>query len=279
MTAIHSVAALLPLSGGLVTTPPFRVPHHTASDVALASGGAIPGRSPAGEISLGHNGVLLRDEAAEFVLHVLDVLRQPPKTTSCRWPAPPARWSSPPTSCSRPPRTPACGYIGEPTRPCRCSPQQVARYRSRLSGIPARPHRPRRPRSRGGVPGDHGGRLRRSVGPVRRRVAAARGIQRGRNRFGRRRAVERAPCRAAPSPAAAPWTTPGCGSSTRRAAGSISAPAAARLMKVAGPSPTSPARNASRPGTSPKPCSSGWGNDERRADGPIASACRYTGTT
>ena len=71
VTTIHSVAGLLPPGGGPVTTPPFRAPHHTASDVALAGGGAIPRPS---EISLAHNGVLLLDEAAEFARHVPDAL-------------------------------------------------------------------------------------------------------------------------------------------------------------------------------------------------------------
>ena len=74
VTAIHSVAGLLPPDAGLLTAPPFRAPHHTASDVALVGGGASP---RPGEISLAHNGVLLLDETAEFTRHVLDALRQP----------------------------------------------------------------------------------------------------------------------------------------------------------------------------------------------------------
>ena len=74
VTAIHSVAGLLPAGAGLLTAPPFRAPHHTASAVALVGGGAV--QRP-GEISLAHNGVLLLDETAEFARHVLDGLRQP----------------------------------------------------------------------------------------------------------------------------------------------------------------------------------------------------------
>ena len=179
VTTIHSVAGLLPPGGGLVTTPPFRAPHHTASDVALAGGGAIP---RPGEISLAHNGVLLLDEAAEFARHVLDALRQPLEegavqvARAARTVVFPARFLLAATTnpC-------ICGYFGEPTRPCRCSPQQVARYRSRLSGplldridlavrVPAVPFRA----ITEAAPGE-------ASAPVRQRVAAARETQRARN--------------------------------------------------------------------------------------------------
>ena len=180
VTTIHSVAGLLPPSGGLVTTPPFRAPHHTASDVALAGGGAIP---RPGEISLAHNGVLLLDEAAEFARHVLDALRQPLEegavqvSRAARTVVFPARFLLAATTnpC-------ICGYLGEPARPCRCSPQQIARYRSRLSGplldridlgvrVPALPFRE--------MTGTEAGE---ASAEVRRRVAAARETQRARNR-------------------------------------------------------------------------------------------------
>ena len=180
VTTIHSVAGLLPPGGGLVTTPPFRAPHHTASDVALAGGGAIP---RPGEISLAHNGVLLLDEAAEFARHVLDALRQPLEegavqvARAARTVVFPARFLLAATTnpC-------ICGYLGEPTRPCRCSPHQIARYRSRLSGplldridlgvrVPALPFR----EMTGTAAGE-------ASAEVRRRVAAARETQRARNR-------------------------------------------------------------------------------------------------
>ena len=180
VTTIHSVAGLLPPGGGLVTTPPFRAPHHTASDVALAGGGAIP---RPGEISLAHNGVLLLDEAAEFARHVLDALRQPLEegavqvSRAARTVVFPARFLLAATTnpC-------ICGYFGEPARPCRCSPQQIARYRSRLSGplldridlgvrVPALPFRE--------MTGTEAGE---ASAEVRRRVAAARETQRARNR-------------------------------------------------------------------------------------------------
>ena len=132
VTGIHSVAGLLTPGTGLLTAPPFRAPHHTASDVALVGGGAIP---RPGEISLAHNGVLLLDETAEFARHVLDGLRQPLEegtiriARAARTAIFPARFMLTATMNPCP-----CGYLGDPTRECRCTPQQVDRYRGRLSG-------------------------------------------------------------------------------------------------------------------------------------------------
>ena len=180
VTTIYSVAGLLPPGGGLVTTPPFRAPHHTASDVALVGGGAMP---RPGEISLAHHGVLLLDEAAEFARHVLDVLRQPLEdgavqvARAARTVVFPARFLLAATMnpC-------ICGYLGESTRPCRCSPHQIARYRSRLSGplldridlsvrVPAVPFKAMTETA----PAE-------ASAPVRRRVGAARETQLERNR-------------------------------------------------------------------------------------------------
>ena len=74
VTAIHSVAGLVPPGTGLVRSRPFRAPHHTVSDVALVGGGTLP---RPGEISLAHHGVLFLDEMPEFSRHALEVLRQP----------------------------------------------------------------------------------------------------------------------------------------------------------------------------------------------------------
>src|SRR6476659_7965246 len=74
VTTVHSVAGLLPPGAGLVTRRPFRAPHHTISDAALAAGGSQP---RPGEISLAHHGVLFLDELPEFSRRALEVLRQP----------------------------------------------------------------------------------------------------------------------------------------------------------------------------------------------------------
>jgi magnesium chelatase family protein len=131
-TAIHSVAGTLPSGVGLLRERPFRAPHHTISDVALVGGGAIP---RPGEISLAHQGVLFLDEMPEFSRHVLDVLRQPLEegritvARAARTVCFPARFLLVAAMNPCP-----CGYRGDPKRACRCTPQQVAKYRGRLSG-------------------------------------------------------------------------------------------------------------------------------------------------
>ena len=132
VTAIHSVAGVLPAGCGLLRARPFRAPHHTVSDIALVGGGPIP---RPGEISLAHHGVLFLDEMPEFCRHVLEVLRQPLEDGRVRI----ARAQR---TCEFPARfvlvgamNPCpCGYLGDERRPCRCTPQQIARYGSRLSG-------------------------------------------------------------------------------------------------------------------------------------------------
>jgi magnesium chelatase family protein len=132
VTSIHSVAGLLATGVGLVAHRPFRAPHHTISDVALVGGGSNP---RPGEISLAHNGVLFLDEMAEFNRHVLDVLRQPLEegcvriARAVRTVTFPARFMLIGAMNPCP-----CGYAGDAVRQCRCTPQQVARYESRLSG-------------------------------------------------------------------------------------------------------------------------------------------------
>ena len=131
-TAIHSVAGTLPAGVGLLRDRPFRAPHHTISDVALVGGGANP---RPGEISLAHHGVLFLDEMPEFSRHVLDVLRQPLEegritvARAARTVSFPARFLLVAAMNPCP-----CGYRGDPKRACRCTPQQVAKYRGRLSG-------------------------------------------------------------------------------------------------------------------------------------------------
>src|SRR4030095_5778605 len=131
-TAIHSVAGTLPAGQGLLSSRPFRAPHHTISTVALVGGGSIP---HPGEISLAHHGVLFLDEMPEFDRRVLEVLRQPLEeghvtiARAARTAVFPARFVlvGAMNPCT-------CGFAGDDRRACRCTPIQVANYQSRLCG-------------------------------------------------------------------------------------------------------------------------------------------------
>lgn len=131
-TSIHSVAGLLAPGSGLLVLRPFRAPHHTVSAVALAGGGPHP---RPGEVSLAHTGVLFLDEMYEFGRHVLEALRQPLEegvitvTRAARTATFPARFILVGAANPCP-----CGFAGDVARECRCSPLQVARYASQLSG-------------------------------------------------------------------------------------------------------------------------------------------------
>ncbi|MFQ5581345.1 MAG: YifB family Mg chelatase-like AAA ATPase [Mariprofundaceae bacterium] len=131
VTRIYSVtgdASRLPM----VSTPPFRAPHHSASDVAMIGGGSAP---KPGEISKASYGVLFLDELAEHQRRVLEVLRQPLEDGHvCIARAAdtlvfPSRFQLVAAMNPCP-----CGYLGHPTRACRCSPSQVRRYIGRVSG-------------------------------------------------------------------------------------------------------------------------------------------------
>src|SRR6266851_2472726 len=131
-TRIHSVAGVLEDSRGLVGTRPFRSPHHTISDAGLIGGGAVP---RPGEVSLGHHGVLFLDELPEFERNVLEVMRQPLEegwVTIARAAISvtfPARFMLAAAMNPCP-----CGFFGDPTRQCHCSPPQIQRYVSKISG-------------------------------------------------------------------------------------------------------------------------------------------------
>jgi magnesium chelatase family protein len=132
VTAVHSVGGLLPPGGGLVTRRPFRAPHHTISNAALVGGGSQP---RPGEVSLAHHGVLFLDEMLEFNRQVLEVLRQPLEegrvaiARAARTAVFPARFVLVGAMNPCP-----CGFAGDDRRECRCTPEQIARYRSKLSG-------------------------------------------------------------------------------------------------------------------------------------------------
>ncbi len=132
VTAIHSVAGLLPGGAPVLAGRPFRAPHHSISSAGLVGGGSSP---RPGEVSLAHHGVLFLDEMLEFPRHVLESLRQPLEdgrvviARASRSTAYPARFSLVGAMNPCP-----CGNAGEPTRMCTCSANDVARYSARLSG-------------------------------------------------------------------------------------------------------------------------------------------------
>ncbi len=178
---VAAIRSLLGHRDGISRQPPFRAPHHTASAVALVGGGSQP---RPGEITLAHHGVLFLDELPEFDRRVLEVLREPLESghvvisrasNQVRFPA---RFQLIAAMNPCP-----CGYLGDGTARCRCTPDQVARYRSRLSGplldridlhveVPALPaevlHR--------GTAGE-------SSASVKTRVLAARALQQQRQGF------------------------------------------------------------------------------------------------
>jgi magnesium chelatase family protein len=131
-TRIHSIAGLLDHSRGLVGTRPFRSPHHTISDAGLIGGGAIP---RPGEVSLGHNGVLFLDELPEFQRNVLEVMRQPLEDGGVTIARAALSVSFPSRFMLAAAMNPCpCGFFGDPTRECHCSPPQIQRYVSKISG-------------------------------------------------------------------------------------------------------------------------------------------------
>ncbi|NOT60025.1 MAG: YifB family Mg chelatase-like AAA ATPase [Acidobacteria bacterium] len=130
-TKVHSVAGYTD-ARGLLTTRPFRSPHHTISDAGLIGGGAIP---RPGEVSLAHNGVLFLDELPEFERNVLEVLRQPLEDQKVTISRAAMSLTFPASFMLVGALNPcACGFYGDPTRECRCTPMQIQRYISKISG-------------------------------------------------------------------------------------------------------------------------------------------------
>ncbi|MBF0490447.1 MAG: YifB family Mg chelatase-like AAA ATPase [Candidatus Omnitrophica bacterium] len=131
-TKIHSVMNLIKNPNGIVTTRPFRSPHHTSSDIALVGGGSNP---RPGEVTLAHNGILFLDELGEFSKHVLEVLRQPMEdlcvtvARANRSLIFPAGFTLVAAMNPCP-----CGWLMSSVKTCQCSPVAVQKYLAKISG-------------------------------------------------------------------------------------------------------------------------------------------------
>ncbi len=178
-TQVHSVAGALAPGAGLLRERPFRAPHHTVSDAGLIGGGM--GIPHPGEVSLAHNGVLFLDELPEFPRNVLELLRQPIEdgtvvlARATMTLAFPARFMLVAAMNPCP-----CGYYGDSTRECRCTPMIIQRYLGKISGplldridlhieVPAVPYKEIRAQEQGA-----------SSAEIRGRIEAARAVQQGR---------------------------------------------------------------------------------------------------
>ncbi len=131
-TQIHSVAGKLSKDSSLISQRPFRSPHHTISPIALVGGGNNP---QPGEISLAHNGVLFCDELPEFNRSVLEVMRQPLEDRRITISRSKYTVDYPCSFMFVASMNPCpCGYYGDPTHNCVCSPGQIQRYMNKISG-------------------------------------------------------------------------------------------------------------------------------------------------
>jgi magnesium chelatase family protein len=133
VTKIFSIAGLFGGRGKLITRRPFRSPHHTISQAGLIGGGTVP---KPGEVSLAHRGVLFLDEMPEFSKSALEVLRQPLEDREVTISRARAVFTYPAEFMLVGSMNPCpCGFFGwEEDRTCTCTPRQVHRYRSRISG-------------------------------------------------------------------------------------------------------------------------------------------------
>jgi magnesium chelatase family protein len=184
-TKVHSIAGLLHSGAGLLHQRPFRAPHHTISDAGLIGGGS--GTPRPGEVSLAHHGVLFLDEFPEFPRDVLEILRQPledgcvsvarANMTVCF----PSNFML--VAAMNPCR---CGFYGDVTRECRCTPAQIQHYLGKISGplldridihveVPAVPYK----ELRGDAPAE-------ASAEIRSRVEHARAVQHGRGYYNSR---------------------------------------------------------------------------------------------
>jgi magnesium chelatase family protein len=132
-TQVHSVAGVLPPGAGLLSQRPFRAPHHTISDAGLIGGGA--GMARPGEVSLAHHGVLFLDEFPEFPRNVLELLRQPLEDCTVTIARANMTLSFPASFMLVAAMNPCpCGYYGDSSRECRCTPAIIQRYLGKISG-------------------------------------------------------------------------------------------------------------------------------------------------
>jgi magnesium chelatase family protein len=130
-TKIHSVMGVLN-GQAIIATRPFRSPHHTISDAGLVGGGTVP---KPGEVSLAHNGVLFLDELPEFRRNVLEVMRQPLEDGNITVSRAMGSINYPANFMLVAAMNPCvCGFLTDPQKECTCTPLQIQRYRSRVSG-------------------------------------------------------------------------------------------------------------------------------------------------
>jgi predicted ATPase with chaperone activity len=131
-TRIHSVTGLLPPGCGLIPERPFRHPHHTISDAGLVGGGSVP---RPGEVSMAHNGVLFLDELPESPRNVLEVMRQPLEERRVTIARAQMTLTFPASFVLVAASNPCpCGFANDFRRECFCTPPQIQRYMSKISG-------------------------------------------------------------------------------------------------------------------------------------------------
>ncbi|HUT22515.1 MAG TPA: YifB family Mg chelatase-like AAA ATPase [Candidatus Bipolaricaulota bacterium] len=132
VTKMYSVAGLLKKDNFLISSRPFRSPHHTSSSVALVGGGKFP---KPGEISLSHRGILFLDELPEFPRSVLESLRQPLEDGVISISRAQGTITYPANFTLIASQNPCpCGYYNDPDKPCSCSSSQIIRYQKKISG-------------------------------------------------------------------------------------------------------------------------------------------------
>ncbi len=131
-TKIHSIAGVMEPGTSLVTTRPFRSPHHTVSPIGLIGGGTNP---KPGEVSIAHNGVLFLDELPEFQRLAIEVLRQPLEDGYVSITRANASYTYPSNLLLVASMNPCkCGYYGDPKHECTCTPPQIQKYVGKISG-------------------------------------------------------------------------------------------------------------------------------------------------